>query len=70
MADGELKFLTQPIDQLKARLRARVGHPFHIIKNRFGHRKLQYRGLKKNAAQLKMFFALVNFVVAKDALLA
>jgi IS5 family transposase len=67
---GELEVVTQRIEQLKARLGARVENAFHIIKNRFGHRKLHYRGLKKNAAQLKMLFALANLVIAKGALLA
>ena len=52
-----------------AQLRAPVEHPFHIVKNRFRHKKLRYRGLVKNTAQLHTLFALANLVIAKKALL-
>ena len=45
-----------------------VEHPFHILKNRFRHNKLRYRGLKKNTAQLHALFALANLVIVKEAL--
>lgn len=48
----------------KARVRARVEHPFHIIKNLFGLKKTRYRGLRKNVAQLFTLFGLANLVVA------
>ena len=35
----------------------------------FRHKKLRYRGLKKNTAQLHTLFALANLVIAKKALL-
>jgi len=54
----------------QVRVRAWVEHPFHIIKNRFRHKKLRYRGLKKNTAQLYTLFALANLVIVKNALLA
>ena len=34
------------------RTRARVEHPFGIIKHLWGYRKVRYRGLAKNAAQV------------------
>ena len=43
--------------------------PFHIVKNLFRHKKLRYRGLKKNTAQLHTLFALANLVIVKKALL-
>src|SRR5206468_3842171 len=49
--------------------RAVVEHPFHILKNRFRHKKLRYRGLNKNTAQLHTLFALANLVIVKQALL-
>jgi IS5 family transposase len=70
LEEGPLKDITCQIEHLKARLRARVEHPFHIVKNRFRHRKLRYKGLAKNAAQLHVLFALANLVIAKKALLA
>lgn len=53
---------------MKASIRAKVEHPFHIIKNRFGMRKLRYRGLDKNTAQLYTLFALANLFIAKRRL--
>ena len=69
MAEGPIKELTRRAERLKAQLRSRVEHPFHIIKNLFGHRKVRYKGLAKNTAQLHTLFALANLVTAKKALL-
>ncbi len=69
MAEGPVKELTRRAERLKAQLRSRVEHPFHIIKNLFGHRKVRYKGLAKNTAQLHTLFALANLVTAKKALL-
>jgi transposase, IS5 family len=70
MAEGALKSATQELEKLKAQVRARVEHPFHVIKNLFRHRKVRYRGLAKNLAQLHTLFALANLVLAKRTLLA
>jgi len=70
MEEGPLKDLTKKLEHLKAKIRARVEHPFPILKNLFGYRKVRYQGLKKNAAQFEVLFALVNLVIAKKALLA
>ena len=70
MAAGPRKDLLQAIEKCKAQLRAYVEHPFHVIKNLFGHRKVRYRGLAKNTAQLHSLFALANLVIAKLRLLA
>jgi IS5 family transposase len=58
------------LETAEAQIRSLVEHPFHVIKNRFGHRKVRYRGLAKNTAQLFSLFALVNLVQTKDRLLA
>ena len=66
------KRLDQLIDQLerlKASIRAKVEHPFRVIKRQFGHVKVRYRGLKKNTAQLSTLFALSNLWMARKALL-
>jgi len=47
-----------------------VEHPFLIVKNRFHYKKLCYRGLKKNIAQLHTLSALANLVIVKQVLLA
>ena len=65
-----LRELAEPVERALSQVRAVVEHPFHIVKNRFHHKKLRYRGLKKNTAQLHTLFALANLVIAKQALLA
>jgi transposase, IS5 family len=40
------------------------------VKNRLGHKKLRYRGLRKNTAQLYRLFALANLALVKKAPLA
>lgn len=70
MRDGVLKELITQVERAKARIRARVEHPFHVVKNLFGHRKVRYKGLKKNTAQLLSLFGLANLVLAKRRLWA
>jgi IS5 family transposase len=70
MSEGPIKELTGQLEKLKAGIRARVEHPFHVIKNLFGFRKVRYRGLAKNTAQLHTLFALANLVLIKRSLLA
>ena len=70
MAEGVLKELVVKLERLKASVRAKVEHPFHVVKNLFKHRKVRYRGLAKNTAQLHTLFALATLVVAKRSLLA
>ena len=64
-----LRELAEPAERALAQLRAVVEHPFHVIKNLFRHRKLRYRGLAKNTAQLHTLFALANLVIVKKTLL-
>ncbi len=61
--------LLEQAEQLKASIRAKVEHPFHVIKNLFRHKKVRYRGLAKNTAQLFSLFGLANLVIAKRSLL-
>jgi len=70
MGEGRLKAFTEQAEHLKARIRARVEHPFHIVKDLSRHRKVRYKGLAKNAAQMHTLFALANLVIARRALLA
>jgi IS5 family transposase len=48
------------LEQTKARIRAKVEHPFRVIKRQFGYTKVRYRGLAKNTAQLYTLFMLSN----------
>ena len=68
MAEGAIKELTVQLERLKAQVRARVEHPFHILKNLFRHRKTRCRGLAKNTAQLHSLFALANLFIARRCL--
>jgi len=47
---------------MKASIRAKVEHPFRIIKCQFGFTKARYRGLMKNDSKLATLFALANIV--------
>jgi IS5 family transposase len=69
LAEGEEKRQAKHVEFLKAQVRAKVEHPFHVVKNLFRHRKVRYRGMLKNTAQLLTLFALANLVIAKRHLL-
>jgi transposase, IS5 family len=66
----EIDRLCNQLKTIKARIRAKVEHPFHIIKNRFGSKKTRCRGLDRNTMQPMTLFGLANLVVAKRRLLA
>jgi transposase, IS5 family len=70
LPDTEVGRLDEQIERIKASIRAKVEHPFHIIKNRFGLRKVRYRGLAKNTAQLFTLLGLANLLIAKRRLFA
>jgi IS5 family transposase len=57
--------LSEDIERIKASIRAKVEHPFRVIKRQFGHVKVHYRGLTKNTAQLHTLFALANLWMAR-----
>ena len=60
--------LIDELERLKASVRAKVEHPFRVIKRQFGHVKVRYRGLKKNTAQLITLFALSNLWMVRRKL--
>ncbi len=66
----DLRDLAEAIERALSQVRAWVEHPFHIVKNLFRHKRLRYRGLAKNTAQLRTLFALANLVIVKKTLLA
>src|SRR5215469_14672772 len=55
-------------NRVKARVRAKVEHPFRILKRIFGFEKVRYRGLKKNHQRLCACFALVNLYLHRKRL--
>ena len=64
----EPDFVAERMEKMKASIRAKVEHPFRIIKRQFGFTKVRYRGLAKNTAQLVTLFALSNLWLARRAL--
>ena len=63
-----LAAMIDQVEQIKASIRAKVEHPFRVIKRQFGHVKVRYRGLSKNTAQLNTLFALANLWMARKKL--
>ena len=61
--------LKEPLEKVKARIRAKVEHPFRVIKCQFGHRKVRYRGLAKNTSQLLVMFAMSNLWMVRKRIL-
>lgn len=57
-------------ERYKASVRAKVEHPFRVVKRQFGYAKVRYRGLAKNTAQVLTLFALSNLWMARRDLLA
>jgi IS5 family transposase len=47
-----LDALKDRIEDIKASIRAKVEHPFRVVKRQFSYTKVRYRGLVKNTAQL------------------
>jgi IS5 family transposase len=50
------------------KVRAKVEHVFRVVKCQFGYRKVRYRGIEKNGAQLFALFALANIFLARSRL--
>ena len=61
--------LIDKAEKLKAGIRAKVEHPFRVIKRQFGFVKVRYRRLKKNTAELFTLFALSNLWMARSKLM-
>ena len=61
--------LLDKAEKLKASVRAKVEHPFRVVKCQFGFTKVLYKGLAKNTAQLFTLFALSNLWMARRQLM-
>ena len=70
MKDGREKRATEQREHQKASIRAKVEHPFRVIKRQFGLMKVRFRGLAKNTAHVITLFALSNLWMARKRLLA
>ena len=56
-------------NRTKSRVRAKVEHPFLVLKRIFGFSNVRYRGLDKNANRLFVACGLVNLYIARRWLL-
>ena len=65
-----LAVMIDEVERIKASIRAKVEHPFRVIKRQFGYTKVRYRGRAKNTAQITTLFALSNLWMARHKLLA
>ena len=61
--------LLEQLEKTKASIRAKVEHPFRVIKRQFGYTKVKYRGLAKNTVNLVTLFALSNLWMVRKRLL-
>jgi IS5 family transposase len=51
------------IEHRKSSIRCKVEHPFHYLKNKFGFRKVRYRGIAKNLNKLNVLFTCINLLM-------
>jgi IS5 family transposase len=65
----EPDFVAERVERMKASIRAKVEHPFRVLKRQFGFTKVRYRGLAKNTAQIVTLFALGNLWLARRRLM-
>jgi IS5 family transposase len=67
---GVLKTMAEPdraAQSRQASVRAKVEHPFLIVKRDFGFAKTRYRGIAKNLNHLHMLFASANWLMRARA---
>ena len=65
--DGRLLDL---VETAKAHIRAKVEHPFRVIKQQFGIQKTRLRGIARNHCKVNVLAALTNLYLARAYLLA
>ncbi|MEQ7825429.1 IS5 family transposase [Xanthomonas hortorum pv. hederae] len=69
IGDKRKRAREQRWEHFKASVRAKVEHPFRVIKRQFGYTKVRYRGLTKNTAHVLTLFALSNLWMKRKQLL-
>jgi len=69
MPEGRAKERLRKQEHRKASIRAKVEHPFRVIKRQFGLVKVRFRGLQKNTAHVVTLFALSNLWMARRQLM-
>jgi IS5 family transposase len=58
------------IETAKAHIRAKVEHPFRVMKRQFGFQKTRLRGMLKNRCKVNVLAALTNLFMARHQLLS
>ena len=62
---GVLSGMQRAVNRVRAHHRARVEHPFRVIKGILGFRKVRYRGLHKHTQRCFVLCALANLYLAR-----
>jgi IS5 family transposase len=57
------------IETAKAHIRAKVVHPFRVMKRQFGFEKTRLRGMFKNCCKVNVLAALANLFMVRHQLL-
>jgi IS5 family transposase len=70
LPEGRGKTAVKKHEHRKASVRAKVEHPFRVIKRQFGLVKVRFRGLAKNTEHVVTLFALSNLWMARRQLMA
>jgi IS5 family transposase len=65
LPQGRVKTRIRKEEHRRASIRAKVEHPFRVIKRQFGLTKLRFKGLAKNTAHVVTLFALSNLWMAR-----
>lgn len=66
----KLSGAAEQLESIKASVRAKVEHPFRIIKQQFGYSKIRYRGIEKNKNRLYLLAGFANLLRCKRYLTA
>jgi IS5 family transposase len=66
---GKVDVVEQRKNRNKSHVRAKVEHPFLVLKRIFGFAKVRYRGIAKNAERLYVACALINLFQLRRSLL-
>lgn len=69
LPEGPAQAAWRELERRKAQVRAKVEHPFRVIKRQFGYVKARFKGLAKNHGQLLTLFALSNLWMARRKLM-
>jgi IS5 family transposase len=58
------------LNKKKSKIRAKVEHPFQVLKCQWGYTKTRYKGLFKNSMQVYTLFSLINLYRMRRKLMA